>query len=81
MYTCNTGHSHHSYCLGLMTLEMSYMYKLLLILAPKVPKSLYPECIANLKRPIDAFYRESRPGVNAATSNITTGLFGLHSYL
>ena len=68
MYTCNTGHSHHNYCLGLMFLEMSYMYKLLLILAPKVPTSLYPECIANLKRPIDAFYRESRPGVNAATS-------------
>ena len=68
MYTCNTGHSHHNYCLGLMFLEMSYMYKLLLISAPKVPKSLYPECIANLKRLIDAFYRESRPGVNAATS-------------
>ena len=32
---------------------------------------------ANLKLPVDAFYRESRPGVNAAKRNITTGLFGL----
>jgi hypothetical protein len=32
---------------------------------PKVTtRSLYPECIANLKLPIDAFYRESRSGVN-----------------
>jgi hypothetical protein len=37
----------------------------------------YPECIANLKLPIDAFYRESRSGVNIAKRNITTGLFGL----
>jgi hypothetical protein len=45
---------------------------------PKVTtRSLYPECIANLKLPIDAFYRESRPCVNIAKRNITTGLFGL----
>jgi hypothetical protein len=36
-----------------------------------------PECIANLKLPIDAFYRESRSGVNIAKRNITTGLFRL----
>jgi hypothetical protein len=50
---------------------------------PKVTtRSLYPECIANLKLPIDAFYRESRSGVNIAKRNITTGLFGLviHKY-
>jgi hypothetical protein len=40
-------------------------------------RSLYPECIANLKLPIDTFYRESRSGVNIAKHNITTGLFGL----
>ena len=50
---------------------------LLLFLAPKVTSSLYPECIANLKLPVDAFYRESRSGVNVAKRNITTGLFGL----
>ena len=45
---------------------------------PKVTThSLYPECIANLKLPIDTFYRESRSGVNIAKRNITTGLFGL----
>jgi hypothetical protein len=45
---------------------------------PKVTtRSLYPECIANLKLPIDTFYRESRSGVNIAKRNITTGLFGL----
>ena len=39
--------------------------KLLLLLVPKVTtRSLYPECIANLKLPIDAFYRESRSDVN-----------------
>jgi hypothetical protein len=38
--------------------------KLLLLLVPKVTtRSLYPECIANLKLPIDTFYRESRSGV------------------
>jgi hypothetical protein len=42
---------------------------------------LYPECIANLKLPIDAFYRESRSGVNIAKRNITTGLFGLPSWI
>ena len=52
--------------------------KLLLLLVPKVTTpSLFPECIANLKLPIDAFYRESRSGVNIANRNITTGLFGL----
>jgi hypothetical protein len=52
--------------------------KLLLLLEPKVTTcSLYPECIANLKLPIDAFYRESRSAVNIAKRNITTGLFGL----
>ena len=52
--------------------------KLLLLLVPKVPtRSLYPECIANWKLPIDAFYRESRSGVNIAKRNITTVLFGL----
>ncbi len=56
--------------------------KLLLLLVPKVTtRSLYPECIANLKLPIDAFYRESRSGVNIAKRNITTGLFGLASSL
>jgi len=45
---------------------------------PKVTtRSLYPECIANLKLPIDAFYRENRSGVNTAKRNTTTGLFGL----
>jgi hypothetical protein len=29
---------------------------------------------ANLKLPVEAFYRESRPGVNVAKRNITTGL-------
>jgi hypothetical protein len=48
---------------------------------PKVTtRSLYPECIANLKLPIDAFYRENRSGVNIAKRNITTGLFGLLCY-
>ena len=52
--------------------------KLLLLLVPKVTtRSLYPECIANLKLPIDAFYQESRSGVNIAKRYITTGLFGL----
>jgi hypothetical protein len=52
--------------------------KLLLLLVPKVTtRSLYPECIANLKLPIDAFYRKSRSGVNIAKRIITTGLFGL----
>jgi hypothetical protein len=52
--------------------------KLLLLLVPKVTtRSLYPEYIANFKLPIDAFYRESRSGVNIAKRNITTGLFGL----
>ena len=33
--------------------------KLLLLLVPRVTtRSLYPECIANLKLPIDTFYRE-----------------------
>jgi hypothetical protein len=39
--------------------------------------NVFTECIANLKLPIDAFYRESRSGVNIAKRNITTGLFGL----
>jgi hypothetical protein len=44
---------------------------------PKVTtRSLYQEYIASLKLPIDAFYRESRSGVNIAKHNITTGLFG-----
>jgi hypothetical protein len=48
------------------------------LLVPKVTtRSLYPECIANWKLPIDAFYRESRSGVNRAKRNITTVLFGL----
>ena len=52
--------------------------KFLLLLVPKVTThSLYPECIANLKLPIDAFYRESRSDVDIANRNITTGLFGL----
>jgi hypothetical protein len=38
---------------------------------------LQERSIANLKLPIDAFYRESRSGVNIAKRNITTGLFGL----
>ena len=50
----------------------------LLLLVPKVTtRSLFPECIANLKLPIDVFYRESRSGVNIAKRNVTTGLFGL----
>jgi hypothetical protein len=54
--------------------------KLLLLLVPKVTTcSLYPECVANLKLPIDTFYRESCSGVNIAKRNITTGLFGLRS--
>jgi hypothetical protein len=56
--------------------------KLLLLLVPKVTThSLYPECIANLKLPSDAFYRESRSGVNIAKRNIATGLFGLTKIL
>jgi hypothetical protein len=35
---------------------------------------------ANLKLPVEAFYRESRPGVNVAKRNITTGLFGTHNF-
>ena len=61
--------------LGLQTFP-----KLLLLLVPKVTThSLYPECIDNLKLPIDALYRESRSDVNIAKRNITTGLFGLDS--
>ena len=53
-------------------------FKLLLLLVSKVTtRSLNPECIANLKFAIDAFYRKSRSGVNIAKRNITTGLFGL----
>jgi hypothetical protein len=53
-----------------------------LLLVPKVTtRSLYPECIANLKLPIDVFYRESRSGVNIAKRNITTGLFGLVDWM
>jgi hypothetical protein len=38
---------------------------------PKVTtRSLYPECIANLKLPIDAFYRESRSGVGEKRRNV-----------
>jgi hypothetical protein len=48
--------------------------KLILLL---VPKFTYPECMANLKLPVDTSYRESSPGVNIAKRNITTGLFGL----
>jgi hypothetical protein len=55
--------------------------KLLLLLAPKVTSSLYPECIANLKLPVDTFYRESHSGVNIANRNITTGLYGLRNAL
>ena len=52
--------------------------KLLLLFAPKVTRSYkYSECIANLKLPVDTFYRESRSGINVAKRNITTGLFGL----
>jgi hypothetical protein len=47
--------------------------KLLLL----VPKFIYPECMANLKLPVDAFYLESSPGVNVAKRNLKTGLFGL----
>ena len=53
-------------------------FQLLLLLVPNVTtRSLFPECIANLKLPIDAFYRENHSGVNIAKRNITTGLFGL----
>jgi hypothetical protein len=49
--------------------------KLLLLLVPKVTTcSLYPECIANLKLPIDAFYLESRSGVNIAKRNLAPNL-------
>jgi hypothetical protein len=51
--------------------------KLLLLLATKVTSSLYTECIANLKLPVDTTYRESHSGINVAKRNITTGLFGL----
>jgi nitrate reductase beta subunit len=58
---------------------INQLVKLLLLSVPKVTTcSLYPECIANLKLPIDAFYRESRSGVNIAKRNITTGLFWLY---
>ena len=49
--------------------------KLLLLLAPKVTSSLYPEFKANLKLPVDTFYRA---GVNVTKRNITTGLCGLY---
>ena len=44
--------------------------KLLLLLVPDwvTTRSLYTECIANLKLPIDAFYRKSRSGVNMRAS-------------
>ena len=59
-------------------LSLQTFPKLLLLLVPKVTThSLFPECIASLKLPIDAFYRESRWGVNIAKRYITTGLFGL----
>ena len=58
------------------------IFSKLLLLVPKVTTRIsYPECIANLKLPIDAFYRESRSGVNIAKRNITTGLFGLVQYV
>jgi hypothetical protein len=43
----------------------------------QVSNVFIPEYIANLKLPIDTFYRESRSGDNIAKRNITTGLFGL----
>jgi hypothetical protein len=49
----------------------------LLFLAPKVTSTLYPECITNLRLPVDTFCRESRSGVNVAKRNIMTGLFEL----
>ena len=56
------------------------IFSKLLLLVPKVTTRIsYPECIANLKLPIDAFYRESRSGVNIAKRDITTGLFGLQT--
>ena len=51
--------------------------KLLLLLAPKVTSSLYPECIANLKLPVHTFYQDSFSGVPVAKRDITTELFGL----
>jgi hypothetical protein len=64
--------------------------KLLLLLVPKVTtRSVYPECIANLKLPIDAFYRESRSGVKKRRNvgklnnelNIVNQLVDLHFLL
>jgi hypothetical protein len=55
--------------------DLHFLLLLLLLLVPKViTRGVYPECIANLKLLIDAFYRESRSGVNIAKRNITTGL-------
>jgi hypothetical protein len=57
------------------------LFVILLLLVPKVTtRSLYPECIANLKLPIDTFYRESRSGINIAKRNITTRLFGVNQF-
>ena len=55
-------------------LSLQTFPKLFFLLVPKVTThSLCPECIANLKLPIDAFYRESF----RQKRNITTELFGL----
>jgi hypothetical protein len=46
--------------------------RMALLLVPKVTtRSLYPEYIANLKLPIDTFYRESRSGVNMSLKHLS----------
>jgi hypothetical protein len=62
-------------------LKFNVVSTLMCLLGKVTTRSLYTECIANLKLPIDAFYRESRSGVNIAKRNITTGLFGLNQGL
>jgi hypothetical protein len=62
-------------------LKFNVVSTLMCLLGKVTTRSLYPECIVNLKLPIDAFYRESRSGVNIAKRNITTGLFGLNQGL
>ena len=49
---------------------------------PKVTtRSLYPECIANLKLPIDAFYRESRSDwIIRVTSDVDFDDYGEFGY-
>jgi hypothetical protein len=67
---------------GAVLFELQTFPKLLLLLVPKVTtRSLYPKCIANLKLPIDAFYRESRSDwIIRVTSDVDFDDYGEFGY-